>query len=119
MYVNHSIGFKMNPEQVLYYSDNCFGTADALIYVQRSKTLRVFDLKTGETEASFDQLFVYAALFCLEYKFKPFDIEYDLRIYQNNEIFTIEVNKADIAFIMDKIQTFSKRLDEMRMEESV
>lgn len=27
MYVNDAIGFKMTPEQVLYYSDNCFGSA--------------------------------------------------------------------------------------------
>ena len=26
MYVNDAIGYKMTPEQVLYYSDNCFGT---------------------------------------------------------------------------------------------
>ena len=28
MYVNDAIGFKMTPEQILYYSDNCFGTAE-------------------------------------------------------------------------------------------
>ena len=27
MYDNDAIGFKMIPEQILYYSDNCFGTA--------------------------------------------------------------------------------------------
>lgn len=32
MYVNDAIGFKMTPEQVLYYSDNCFGTADATAF---------------------------------------------------------------------------------------
>ena len=32
MYVNDAIGFKMKPEQVLYYSDNCFGTADAIVF---------------------------------------------------------------------------------------
>ena len=31
MYVNDAIGFKMIPEQPLYYSDNCFGTADASV----------------------------------------------------------------------------------------
>ena len=30
MYVNDAIGFKLRPEQVLYYSPNCFGTADAI-----------------------------------------------------------------------------------------
>ena len=32
MYVNDAIGFKMTPEQILYYSDNCFGTADAILF---------------------------------------------------------------------------------------
>ena len=31
-YVNDAIGFKMTPEQVLYYSDNCYGTADAICF---------------------------------------------------------------------------------------
>ena len=44
MYVNDAIGFKMQPEQVLYYSDNCFGTADAIIF--RNNLLRIHDLKT-------------------------------------------------------------------------
>ena len=26
LYINDAIGFKMTPEQPLYYSDNCFGT---------------------------------------------------------------------------------------------
>ena len=47
MYVNDAIGFKMKPEQVLYYSDNCFGTADAIVF--RNNLLRIHDLKTGFT----------------------------------------------------------------------
>ena len=31
-YVNDAIGYKMTPEQVLYYSDNCFGTTDAIAF---------------------------------------------------------------------------------------
>jgi hypothetical protein len=30
MYVNDAIGFKMTPEQPLFYSPNCFGTADSI-----------------------------------------------------------------------------------------
>ena len=30
MHVNDAIGYRMTPEQVLYYSENCFGTADAI-----------------------------------------------------------------------------------------
>ena len=32
MYVNDAIGYKMTPEQILYYSPNCFGTADAISF---------------------------------------------------------------------------------------
>ena len=28
MYVNDAIGYKMTPEQILYYSPNCFGTTE-------------------------------------------------------------------------------------------
>lgn len=41
MYVNDAIGFRMQPEQVLYYSDNCFGTADAISFDHRKKFLRI------------------------------------------------------------------------------
>ena len=76
----------MTPEQVLFYSVNAFGTADAIAFDERSKLLRIHDLKTGVTPASMAQLHVYAALFCLEYDKPPFEIKYDLRIYQNDEI---------------------------------
>lgn len=45
MYVNDAIGYKMTPEQTLFYSENCFGTADSISY--RSGLLRIHDLKTG------------------------------------------------------------------------
>ena len=76
MYVNDAIGFRMKPEQVLYYSENCFGTADAISF--RNNTLRIHDLKTGSTPAHVEQLMVYAALFCLEYKVKPAEIDIEL-----------------------------------------
>ncbi len=71
-YVNDAIGFKMTPEQILFYSDNCFGTADAIAF--RGDLLRIHDLKTGAIPAHMEQLEVYAALFCLEYKIKPLSI---------------------------------------------
>lgn len=49
MYVNDAIGYKMTPEQMLYYSENCFGTADAISFKQN--VLRIHDLKTGEIPA--------------------------------------------------------------------
>lgn len=115
MYVNDVIGYRMSPEVVLFYSPNCFGTADGLGF--NRNTLRIFDLKTGESKTSVNQLLVYGALFCLEYGFKPFDIEYDLRIYQLNEIQKFETDPADVAVIMDKIITFDKRIDAIRREE--
>lgn len=114
MYVNDAIGFKMKPEQVLYYSDNCFGTADAIIF--RNNLLRIHDLKTGVTRAHMEQLEIYAALFCLEYNRKPSDIDMELRIYQNNEIIVHNPTVEDILPIMDKIITFDKIIDKMKIE---
>lgn len=114
MYVNDAIGFKMKPEQVLYYSDNCFGTADAIIF--RNNLLRIHDLKTGVTRAHIEQLEIYAALFCLEYNKKPSDIDMELRIYQNNEIIVHNPTVEDILPIMDKIITFDKIIDKMKIE---
>lgn len=109
MYVNDAIGFKMTPEQVLYYSDNCFGTADAILF--RNGLLRIHDLKTGQIPAHMEQLEIYAALFCLEYKVKPGDIEMELRLYQNNEILYHNPTAEDIVPIMDKIITFDKVIE--------
>ena len=115
MYVNDAIGFKMQPEQVLYYSDNCFGTADAIIF--RNNLLRIHDLKTGVTPAHMEQLEIYAALFCLEYNKKPGEIEMELRIYQSNEIVVHHPTADDILPIMDKIVTFDKIIEKLKMEE--
>lgn len=114
MYVNDAIGFRMVPEQILYYSDNSFGTADAISF--RKDTLRISDLKTGATPVSERQLEVYAALFCLEYRVKPLDIQTELRIYQNDEIQIFDADPDTILHIMDKIITFDKRIDAIRAE---
>lgn len=84
-YVNDAIGFMMSTEVVLYYSDKIFGTADAISFRKNRNgryTLRIHDLKTGVTKPHMEQLEVYAALFCLEYGYKPSDIDIELRIYQ-------------------------------------
>lgn len=114
LYVNDAIGYKMSPEVVLYYSDNAFGTADTIGF--RKNTLRIFDLKTGLHPCSVHQLEVYAALFCLEYNFKPFDIEIELRIYQSNEVQIFEADPEVIARIMGKIISFDKRINQLRLE---
>jgi hypothetical protein len=113
-YVNDAIGFRMTPEQVLYYSDNCYGHCDCISF--RNNTLRISDLKTGVSPASVKQLEVYAALFCLEYKFKPFNIAIELRIYQNDAVELYIPDPDDIFHIMDKIVTFSRRIDQLRLE---
>ena len=115
MYVNDAIGFKMQTEKVLYYSENCFGTADAICF--RNDTLRIHDLKTGVTPAHFEQLMIYAALFCLEYKYKPSEIRIILRIYQNDDFREIEPTVEDIAPIMDKIITFDKLIKKIKRGE--
>lgn len=82
MFVNDAIGFKMQSEQVLFYSYNSFGTADAIDF--KDNVLRIFDLKTGIGKTSFHQLDIYAALFCLEYGVNPFHITVEERLYQGN-----------------------------------
>lgn len=114
-YVNDAIGFKMTPEQILFYSDNCFGTADAIAF--RSDLLRIHDLKTGAIPAHMEQLEVYAALFCLEYKVKPADIRMELRLYQSDDILVGNPTVEDIAPIMDKIITFDRIINKIKEQE--
>jgi hypothetical protein len=115
-YVNDAIQAKMTPEQTLFYSENCFGHADAIGFriIKGVGKLRIYDLKTGLSPVKVDQLLIYAALFCLEYDFKPFEIEYDLRIYQNAEVQQFDVDPDDIVRIMDRIVTYDKLLNELK-----
>jgi hypothetical protein len=114
LYVNDAIGYRMTPEQILYYSPNCFGTVDTISF--RKNKLRIHDLKNGVTLTSEKQLEVYAALFCLEYRFKPHEIDIELRIYQNDEVRIYEADPDVIAHIMDRIVTFDKKITAWRME---
>lgn len=113
-YVNDAIGFKMQTEVVLFYSKNFFGTADAISF--RDNFLRIHDLKTGVHPASMDQLLIYAALFCLEYKIKPNTIKMELRIYQNDEINVLVPEPEDIVKIMDIIVHFDNLLNNIGKE---
>ena len=63
-----------------------------------------------------EQLEVYAALFCLEYKIKPGEIEMELRIYQNEEVLYHKPTAEDILPIMDDIIRNSKALERMNEE---
>ena len=60
---------------------------------------------------------VYAALFCLEYRYKPSEIEMELRIYQHDQVLYHNPTVADILPIMDKIVTADKIIEKMREEE--
>ena len=60
-----------------------------------------------------EQLEIYAALFCLEYRIKPGDIKMELRIYQNDEILVHEPTAEDILPIMDKIVHVDNMLEKI------
>jgi hypothetical protein len=116
-YVNDGIGFHMEPEVPLFYSRNCFGTADSISYYQG--ILRVSDLKTGISKVSFQQLMIYAALFCLEYGIRPFDIaRFELRIYQNDRIELYKPDGDEIAHVMDRIVYLDRLIEERRTEDN-
>lgn len=114
LYVNDAIGYRMTPEQILFYSPNCFGTADAISF--RRNFLRIHDLKNGRVPSSPRQLEIYAALFCLEYRFKPSEIQVELRIYQNDEVGVFIPTVDDLTHVMDKIVTFDRRINILREE---
>ena len=111
-YINDAIGYKMSPEVVLFYSERFFGTADAISFRREPKhenmVLRIHDLKTGKTPAKIDQLMISAALFCLEYRVKPGEIDIELAIYQNDEVLTHNPQADEILPIMDHIQHLDK-----------
>lgn len=116
LYVNDAIGFRMTPEVILKYSDNAFGTADAFSF--RDNFLRIFDLKTGVSKTSADQLKIYAAYFFLEYGAElgvsPTTVEMEFRIYQNDEVRIYDVDADEILEIMDKVVRFNLMIERMK-----
>ena len=106
----------MRPEQILYYSANCFGTADAISF--RKNMLRIHDLKTGTTPTHIEQVMIYAALFCLEYRVRPSTIDIELRIYQNDDIVIYNPSSEEIDGIMLKIKKFDKILNRIKTEDA-
>lgn len=143
MYVNDAIGYKMTPEQPLFYSFNCFGTADAISYTKNF--LRIHDLKTGEQEANMLQLEIYAALFCLNYQAVVHDLRrkglsdndiadrlkvnvkelhfdpeqmagIELRIYQLGEVRVETPDPVRILELMDIIRSHDQIIKEMKAE---
>lgn len=105
-YVNDAVANLMTPEEILDYSDYFFGTCDALYFNEQKGMLKIFDLKTGSRTAKIEQLFAYAALYCLKYRVDPFDISTELRIYQNGEVLMNEPDPKEIRTVMDTIIRF-------------
>lgn len=117
-YVNDAIGFKMSTEVVLYYSDRFFGTADSISF--RNNVLRIHDLKTGvtgSTDTHIEQLRIYAALFCLEYRVKPSDIQIELRVYKDDNVVCDTPDPEAISEIIDHIVHIDKLLEKIDYRE--
>lgn len=117
MYVNDAIGYKMSPEVVLYYSDVCFGTADTISF--RDNFLRIHDYKSGLIPAKMEQLLVYAALFCLEYKVNPEEIGIELRIYQDNDIDIHTPTPKEVRDVMKIIVEHDKIVEKLKRQEEI
>lgn len=121
-YVNDAIGFRMKPEQTLYYSDNCYGTADAIAYSEEDRFLRIHDLKTGSNKVTdkygnIPQLEIYAALFFLEYDLDLNETDIELRVYQNDSVIIETPGVEQIAPVIDKIIAFDKLIEQIKREE--
>lgn len=104
-FVNDAIGYRMYSEIVVYYSPFFFGTADAIKYDEMNSILRVHDLKMGITPTKMEQLYIYCAEFCLEYKVDPRKIKtIETRIYQLGEVLIDNPSGDYIYEIMEKIK---------------
>lgn len=119
-FVNDAIGFKMQSEVILYYSDFCFGTTDAIVATKSvpqegpaENTLRISDYKSGNTPVSMDQLMVYASLYFLEYDERPMYYNVILRVYQFDEIKEYIPTAEEINACMNEI------IDKNRMLEMI
>lgn len=124
MYVNDAIKYGLEPEKTLFFSLDCYGTADTIgfeVYPEPVGNvlgfLRIHDLKTGVTPCSVEQLFIYAAIFCLEYDFKPYEIEGELRIYQNDAVDCYVLDRVELTYAMSTILAHQRTIDEYRMED--
>ena len=115
MYVNDAVDAGMKAEVPLFYSKNFFGTADAISF--KNGELRIYDFKSGAIPAHEEQLYIYAALFCLEYDVNPEDIQIELRIYQSDEVSIYKPDPAVIREIMAKGVEFDALIEEIKAEE--
>ena len=117
-FINDAIAYGMSSEVILYYSDNCFGTSDAIVFNERDMSLRIHDLKTGATKAHIEQLMIYAVIFCLEYKVRPEDLKMvELRIYQNDAVLVHNPSSQELGVFMSKIIARDQQLNEIKGKE--
>jgi len=115
LYINDCIGFRMDPEVILQYTENCFGTTDAINFNPDTRMLRISDLKTGDTPGHMEQLLAYAALFCLEYHFKPGEIKVETRLYQYGDVTEmVDIPPSAIVPFMDQIVLSDKYLTSIK-----
>lgn len=117
-FINDGLGYNMTSEVMLFYSPNCYGTADLIGFDESKGLLRIFDLKTGAKDVlEFGQLHIYAALFCLEYHQDPMQLQYDFRLYQNDEVRQEEdPDPAEIRDIVELIVHFDGMINDMKEE---
>lgn len=114
-YVNDCIGYSMSTEVTLYYSENCFGTADAIC--MRNGVLRISDYKSGLLPAKMEQLMIYAALFFLEYKQYSVDLTaVELSIFQGEEVLYDEPPAEEIKAVMQRIIEANKVISQLKEE---
>lgn len=108
-YINDCVALKMDTEVLVDFSDNFFGTADAIRF--DGKALKVFDLKTGSSPAKIEQPLIYACLYLLKYRLAAESISVEVRIYQNNDILRAIPEPNDLIPIMNKIIHFDSIMD--------
>nr|DAG43910.1 MAG TPA: hypothetical protein [Caudoviricetes sp.] len=115
-YINDAIDFRMIPEVGLYYSENCYGIADAINFA--NNFLRIHALRTKHKPADMKQLLIYDALFCLKHGIKPCDIQIENRIYQNDDVLIANPTFEDIGSIIEKIKEFDRVVREVKLGET-
>lgn len=118
-YVNDAVGYQMDTEVPLVYSKLIYGTADSITYDKRKRLLRIHDLKTGVSPAHIEQLEIYAALYCLEYGVKPSSINFELRLYQNDDVLIFNPEPELIEMRMEKVIEIDKIIRKARLERGV
>jgi hypothetical protein len=122
-YINHALDYEMTPEQLLFYTIHAYGTADTIgfePYISHPKFagfLRIHDYKSGVTKTSEDQLYVYAGYFCHEYRFRPFEIEGELRIYQGDDVRIYELDREHLGYVYDRLEYANAIVDKRRSGE--